>query len=383
MRKIRNGFYIIAVTSLLVFGCGKSDNRTESKPPEIGVAGDGNLTEILDYIRNESDVPAISAIMYKNGEIVEMAAVGTTKKGGSEAVSIKSKWHIGSITKSMTSTLAGVFVENGLIGWDSTIIEIFPEYSDVILDKYHDIQLDELLSHSSGIGYMEIFDRYDRKSSITDQRIELLKDALAIDFGLERGEMFYSNPGYTIAGAMLERVGEASWEELITEHLFLPLGMNDTGFLAPTDIGSPWGHSDDKNETPLDPNDITSDNPAVWGPSGLVHSTLEDMAKYIGLHLDKGETGSFLKPSTFDKLHKSVVKHDPEIKYALGWYVNTDKNFMFHTGSNGKWYSMLMIHPDRNYGMFIVTNIRGSKGQEASSIVAIDYMLKREEALDD
>ncbi len=382
MKRAGNGFYFLIVITLLLIGCNKSDSITKPTPPQTGVAGDGTLPEILDYVRTETGVVAISAILFKDGEIVEIAAAGTIKKGGSEAVSTASKWHIGSITKPMTSTLAGVLVESELINWDSTIIDIFPDYAAVVHEEYHDIRLEELLSHTSGIGEIDLDQWYESTEEITDQRLEAAGEALTSDFDLVQGEFYYSNTGFVIAAAMLERVGGASWEQLITERLFVPLEMVNTGFLAPTDASSPWGHSPD-NETPLDPNTIVSDNPAVLGPAGVVHTTLADIAKFINLHLDKGVSGTLLTPSTFNKLHTGVVDliYDGFF-YASGWNVSSDGSLMFHAGSNLRWLAELTINHEKNLGMFVAINMAGPKAGAALN-QATEYLINREEAMGD
>ncbi len=375
--KILNFLFIIV---LAISSCSNNDDIVVQEP-EIGIAGDGNLTEILEYVREANNIPAIAAMTFKDGVILEMAVAGTTKSGGSENVDTNAKWHLGSITKSMTSTLAGVMVENGLINWNSTIVDVFPEYSTVINAEYHDIKLEELLTHTSGIGEIDLDQWYESTDDMVVQRIEVAGEALTTDYSITRGEFSYSNTAYVTAAAMLEKVGGKSWEELLTENVFTPLGMNNSGFLAPTDSGSPWGHSPDGNATPLDPNELISDNPRVLGPAGTVHTTLTDMAKYINLHLDKGQTLNLLTPATFNKLHTGVVDMNYNgLLYALGWNVNSDASVMFHAGSNLRWLAELTLVQEKNVGIFVVMNMTGD-GASTALTKATDYLIQREDAL--
>ena len=149
---IMNKILASVLFALLLMSCSDSSTDPKLSKPDYGIAGDGNLTQILDYVVEETGIPATAALLFKDGQIVEMAASGKTQKGGTESVSTSSKWHIGSITKSMTSTLAGIFVERNLINWNTTIAQVFPEYTSIILQKYHSVTLQELLSDSTGMG---------------------------------------------------------------------------------------------------------------------------------------------------------------------------------------------------------------------------------------
>ena len=240
--------------------------------------------------------------------------------------------------------------------------------------------MQELLSHSSGIGEADLSAWFGSTTYIMEQRIEVAGEALSYDFGLTRGEFSYSNTGYIIAAVMLERIAWKSWEELIDEHLFTPLNMVNSGFLAPTDAGSPWGHDID-TETPSDPSSVYSDNPAVIGPAGVVHTTLEDIAQYINLHLDKGQSGLLLNSATFDKLHTGITDINQNgFLYSLGWNVSPDASVMYHSGSNTKWLAQLTINHTKKAGIFIAMNIAGPKADEALDLIG-EYLVNREEAL--
>jgi CubicO group peptidase (beta-lactamase class C family) len=66
-------------------------------------------------------------------------------------VGIEDRFHIGSDSKAFTSLLAGQFVEDGRLRWDSTLAEVFPELKDKMDAEFAKITLQELLSHSSGL----------------------------------------------------------------------------------------------------------------------------------------------------------------------------------------------------------------------------------------
>lgn len=314
-----------------------------------------SLAEVLERVRASHDLPAMAAFVMHAGEIVEVATVGTRSSKNDTPVGDDAQWHIGSNTKAMTATLAGVLVEEGLLEWDSTIGEILGEVAPDMDERHRDTTLTMLLSHRSGITpniswYTAPVDR-----------IECAAKILASGPAHERGEYVYSNAGYVVAGAMLEEVGGARWEDLLRAKILEPLGMDDTGFGAPTSPNSPWGHRDRLlGWSPMDPEKRGADNAPVLGPAGTVHTTLEDYARFVAAHLEgaQGKDG-IVTAETFATLHRPVDGGD----YALGW-INVLRDWaggsvLTHSGSNTMWYTTVWIAPERDMAFFAATNVGG------------------------
>ncbi|NQY89393.1 MAG: beta-lactamase family protein [Colwellia sp.] len=359
---------------LLLTGCGADDGKKISAPlpekPLTGVAGDGNLRHIVDYIRIDAGLPALAAALVHNGQIVEMAATGFRKINSNINVTIEDKWHLGSLTKSMTSTLAAMLVKQGVIHWNTTIAEVYPELSGVMNSKYENVQLEQLLSHTSGMrANLPTVNSYQTSPlDIEAQRQKMVEEALILNPEVESGEFLYSNLGYMVAGAMMERVTSTSWEALLESHLFTSLAMTNSGFGIPDvldNLSQPVGHLSQGSGW----NANNTDNPAVMGPAGVVHSSLEDMGNYIIAHL-MGARGNdvtgLLTAAEFSKLHTATGNSD----YALGWAISDST--ISHNGSNTKWLANIKIFPEKNTALFIVTNAADlQKEQNSKSYKAI------------
>lgn len=346
-----------------LIGCNDSSDPTRpSTPPkpETGFAGDGRLDLIVDYFREQNKLPALAAIMVKDGQIIEKSAMGKRSNASNIPVTVNDQWHVGSITKSMTSTVAALLVKNGFIQWDSTLEDVYPELVGTMRTEYQDVRLDELLSHTSGLplDIPDFVSYYTDTRELSAQRQDIVEKALALPSTTTRGVYQYSNLGYIVAGAMLERVTGSDWETLMQTYLFTPLSMTQAGFGAPDTQGTlaqPVGHvQDNGNWYPVDPavEDI-SDNPPALGPAGTVHVSLDDMAAYIGLHLKglRGETvDGFLTGQEFAKLYTPF----PNSTYALGWIVMD--NMIVHDGSNTMWLAVVVVNAEKNTAFFAVTN---------------------------
>jgi CubicO group peptidase (beta-lactamase class C family) len=182
----------------------------------------------------------------------------------------------------------------------------------------------------------------------------------------------YSNLGYVIAGAMAERVTNQSWEDLITQILFQPLGMSGVGFGGtgtPGQIDQPWPHGADG--TPMPTNGPTVDNPPVLGPAGTVHGTLADWAKY-GADQLLGARGqrALLQPDTYKKLHTPPFGGD----YALGW-ITVERPWgggkvLTHVGSNTMNYAVVWVAPPRDFAVLVCTNQGGDAAARACNEAA-------------
>jgi CubicO group peptidase (beta-lactamase class C family) len=353
--------YIFTCLAVILLSCGKDESFEISEP---GTLGDGLITLKIEEIRSSYDIPALGGFFIKNGLIIETGASGIRADGFDEKVTSSDKWHLGSITKAMTATMVARLVDKQELDWSVTIQEIFPDELQGIREEYHSIQLDELFSHTSGIhndvinvpSWNAIRNEQDTEENLRyTWSIEMLGKAPA---GI-RGNFYYSNAGYIIGAAMVEKITGRKWRELMRTELFDPLEMDNTGFMAPGTSGrrdQPWGHAVARSKiTALDPGDPYSDNPKALGPAGVVHSTFFDLAIYMQMHID-GDNGNseFLSNQAFSKLHSPFEGTD----YSLGWSsgIVDGIKILNHDGSNRYWYARIILNTSSNLGLVMVTN---------------------------
>jgi CubicO group peptidase (beta-lactamase class C family) len=333
------------------------------------VAGDGGLDNTIEAIRVRYDLPSVAALLLHEGQVVEVAAVGLRAAGSPARVTAADRWHLGSLTKAMTATLAAVLVERGVVSWGTTVGDAFPDLVGTIDPSYEDAALEELLSHTAGLP-LDVTrasswrSLRDDPAPITEQRRRWAAELLRTSPDAPRGAYLYTNAGYIVAGAMLEKITGEPWEVLIRREVFAPLGMYATGFGAPGTAGSidePRGHAgQDGGWLAVEPGP-DADMPAAIGPAGTVHSTLGDYARYMAAHLAGARGyGGLISAASFSKLHTPA----PGTEYALGWgIVERDwakGRVLMHHGSNGLWFATVWIAPERDLAMLAVTNAGGS-----------------------
>lgn len=340
------------------------------------------VSQMLENIREKHNLPALVAAVVVDGKIVMSNAVGFRKFGGPEKVTVDDEFHLGSVTKSMTATVAAMLVEQGKISWTTTIGEAFPELKSDIHPDYLGVTLEQLLSQRSGAPGTPPADLWRKawaaNGTAAEQRLAFIKGILARKPEAKPGTKFiYSNQGYTIAGVMLEKSTGKTWEDLLRSMLFEPLGMTTAGFGAPASlnkIDQPWGHAKKMfagcEPVPPGPG---ADNPLAISPAGAVHCSVGDLAKYAAFHMAGERGGSkLLKAESFKKLHTAVADNDD---YALGWMVLNrpwaNGRTLMHNGSNTMFYVVVWMAPEKNCAVIVASNIGVDQAFEGCDEVAV------------
>lgn len=331
-------------------------------------SADDRINEHLELIRQKHNLPSLAAAIVTSRGLTGIGAVGVRKAGTDIAVTTDDHWHLGSDTKAMTATLVGALVEQGKLGWDTTLEQTFPELAATLQPELRKVTILHLLSHRAGLPANINWGAPFLSGSLQEQRLAALKMAASMKLLYEPGTRFgYSNLGYVIAGAMIEKSANARWEDLITKLVFKPLGMESVGFGGtgtPGKLDQPWPHSADGK--PVSGNGPAVDNPAVLAPAGTVHSSLKDWAKFIADQL-RGARGerALLKPDTYKKLHTPPFGGE----YALGWGVAQRAwgggTVFTHAGSNTMNFAVVWVAPQRDFAVLVSTNQGGEAARKA------------------
>lgn len=342
------------------------------------------IDDQLDAIRKAHNVPALGGAIVTDKGIGVIGAVGIRKHGDATTVTENDKWHLGSNTKAITSTLLGILVDRGDVDWSHTIGDIFPEWASTIDPAFRDVTFKQLLANRSGLLETSENENSALWSSGTrpEQRKEHTRRIVhRAPQGIPNVTYQYHNSNFIIAGAMMEEITGRAWETLLQDELFDPLGMTSAGFLSPGGVDSkliddPWGHSD------MSGSRIASrgDNAPALGPAGTVHASMRDWAKFVRLHLNGSQGNLSLSPATLSELHTEAMT-DPvwPDRYGFGW-VHFDEfggPGLWHNGSNGLWYSHAQLYLDKGFGLIGVTNIGdGTNGNGRAAVDDVISLLK-------
>lgn len=322
-----------------------------------GTAGQAtpDLQNLIETAQTEIGLPALAGVVLRSGGIVDQGVSGVRRLSQPDLATLDDHWHIGSNTKAITATLCAMLVEDGKLAFDAKLSDLFPEVTEIDLELA-DVTLEMLLQHRSGIGaYTSRLSISAIPADVADDRQKFAEWLIQQPPTTAVGDFNYSNAGYGLVGAILERASGMTYEELLDSRLVQPLGMQSKAWLgwpASTQADQPWAHwsiSGPLQEHP--PTDASM--PLGLSTAGNFSYTLLDYARFVQLHL-RARRGDpqLLSQASFDKLH--TANGD----YAMGWVVASynGKPLMAHEGSLDGFDAHTVIWPDQDLAIVLVNN---------------------------
>ena len=239
-----------------------------------------NVNALVSDVRTTSGLPAMGGALVTRDGIVALGVAGNRRITGGSAVTAADRWHIGSNLKAITALLAAIAVDRNAISWTTTVAQAFPELAASIRAEYQTVTLEDLLSNRAGI-------RNDPPAAVYSgttaraQRESLAAWALGATPAVAKGTYHYSNPGFVIAGAMVDRALNGTYEDLVTSLIATPLGVGGIGWGPTTVAGGndqPVGHSRSGSTwLPCE----ACDNPPGLSAAGRAHMPLATWARII------------------------------------------------------------------------------------------------------
>lgn len=210
---------------------------------------------------------------------------------------IETAYNLASVGKLFTGTAIQQLEHAGMLHPDSTVAHYWPDYPN--RDVARKVTIDQLVKMTSGIGG-EIFGTPETAHAIRtipDYLRQFVDAPLDFEPGAKRA---YSNAGYVLLGALVERVSGEEYGAYLRKHIFEPAGMTRTGFfdadsLPPyAAIGYTTG-DEDHPEGPQHPN--TAGLPGRGSPAGGSYSTVGDLLRYVHAQRTGAIAGTSGKPA--------------------------------------------------------------------------------------
>ena len=350
------------VAMLILAGCGGGDDGLPSgmqmplEPPDREI----DLSQILTPVIDAGAAPGVVAAIIDEDGVRAIGAAGVRRQGSPEEITTDDLVHIASVTKAMTSTMLATLVEDGTFanGWNTTVAEVFPELAGSIHQDYHGVTVAQLVRMRGGLPRNPAgpagWSAYSDNPDIKERRYNILRDNLANVPAGAVGDRLYSNLSYVLAGAMAERLTGKSWETLMQERLFAPLGMTTAAYgpsATPGGVDQPSGHNPDGSGGWMP---VAFDEPATGAPAGSnLHMSIQDWAQFISLWFT-GKEPAILDRATLNELRRATGP------YAAGWNV-VQRHWaggteLSHGGRGSSWRAWVWIAPDRGLAYVAFAN---------------------------
>jgi CubicO group peptidase (beta-lactamase class C family) len=318
----------------------------------------------------ELQVPGVAAGVIVDGTVTFAKGYGFRELGKGATVTPDTIFAVGSMTKSFTAVTVAAMVDERKLNWDRPVREYLPwfrMYDPVATDL---ITPRDLLTHRSGLpGHNFI------RFSTPLAREELVRRLRYLEPSHTFREVYqYNNLMYVTAGFLAGEVAGKSWEDLVEQRIFAPLGMNNsTVRVADTQKRADFAKPHLNRNGTVQPTDFYDYQKFGVGPNGAVNSTVNDLLKYLQFHLDNGMANGrqLISTAQMQQLHRPVTVA-PDGSYALGWNVQYHRGHavLQHGGAITGFTSMMVLIPETKTGVVVLNNL----GSSLPTVVAWDLV---------
>jgi CubicO group peptidase (beta-lactamase class C family) len=338
----------------------------------------------LESTRRAWQVPGVAVAVVKGNDLVHTAASGLRDVDQKLPVTPDTLFAIGSSTKAFTTFVLGTLVDEGRLQWDEPVRKWMPEFR--LQDEAIAAALTprDLVTHRSGLPRHDLL-WYNAEVTRADlvRRLAFLPASKGL-----RTDFQYNNLMFLTAGYLAERITGKSWEDLVRQRVFAPLGMTRSNFAVgdsqqDADHALPY-RKDDGSVHRIPFRDITA-----VGPAGSINSSVREMAAWVSLHLARGKRDGrqLVQDATMNDLHEVRMPipggaDEPGqvmVGYALGWLVDVFHGHrrVHHNGAIDGFYASVGFLPDDGWGYVALTNLDGAPLADLVADDLCDRVLER------
>jgi CubicO group peptidase (beta-lactamase class C family) len=320
-------------------------------------------------------VAGAAIAVVKDGKVIHQSGYGVSSVDSKVPINGLTNFQIASNTKAFTTAALSILVDDGKLRWEDRVKEHIPEfkmYNEYVTDNFNII---DLVTHRSGLtlGAGDLM-------FIPDGSDFTVKDVLNAFQYFNTGSAFrtkydYDNLLYIVAGEIIARVSNMSYDSFIQKRIFDPLQMGNSS-VGSTKCKNNYAvpHSNASGTIKkIDMFDI-----GMISAAGGIYSNVSDMSKWMIMQLNKGKYGSGLKSTLFSarnsgemwKIHTVLPNYVSERYnthfngYGLGWLLNDMKGNLVatHTGGLPGMLSQVTLVTDLNLGIVVLTNTESGGG---------------------
>ncbi len=328
------------------------------------------ITDSLDiYIENamkDWQIPGMAVAIIKDGKVQKLTTYGVKDLISKEAVDENTLFMIGSNTKAFTGILMASLAEQGVLSLDDPIKKWLPHFK--LRDPWvaEHLTIADALSHRAGFetfqGDFMVFD-----SNLTPNQIiekySKLKPTHAF-----RTKWGYFNVGYMLAGEIVKVATGESWDKMVKDSIFTPLGMDNTLALS-SDIATAKNRTKAHTYNRGKIVEIPYGDIDLVAPAGSISSSIKDMSIWVKTLLNNGALGTatVINP---DAINTSISPFSIESEgghpfntsyfslYGLGWGIvdYEEHRVIAHTGGIHGYVTSVTTVPEEGIGIVILTN---------------------------
>jgi CubicO group peptidase (beta-lactamase class C family) len=340
--------------------------------------------EFMSAAMREFKVPGAAVAVVKDGKIILAKGYGYRDVARQLPMTGATIFPIASITKSFTVTALGTLVDQGRLDWDKPVREYLPGfrmYDPVMTEQ---LTTRDMVTHRSGLPRHDLI-----WYSSSLSREELVARLRYLEPNKPIREKFqYNNLMFVTAGYEGGRILGSNWEELVRKRVLEPVGMINTKFSSDearksTDYALPYR----KNRKTEVVSEIAFSRWGDVGPAGAMNSSIDDMSKYLLMHLSKGVIAGkqVLGRNNAEQMQspQMVLQGTPlfaemgETSYGMGLFIETYRGHKHvqHGGNLDGFSLKLSFLPNDGIGVVVLTNLDGTPLRDIVPYAVYDRLL--------
>ena len=310
-------------------------------------------------------IPGAALAIHRRGRLYETAS-GVLNVDSRVSATPDSVFQIGSITKIFTATLIMQLVDEGLLDLDVPVGEYLPGFRVADAGATRSVTPRQFLSHTSGIEGDLFVDTDSGEQSVA--RLQDMGTMLPSLF--PPGErLSYSNFGFAMLGRITEVLTGKSWDAVIRERLFEPLGMTHALTLPEETLRyrAAIGHIPDGRAPSghrISPTPWLSHGQKAAGSTPMMSAA--DLLKFAVMHIDRGRSATgerILSAGSVSQMQKPQFRLRGTFArslnaWGLGWMLMrwSGTRVIGHDGGTVGQYAFLRVLPEEDLAIALLTN---------------------------
>jgi len=368
------GLGILAFKFTSFVGTEKKEEFVEVKEPEPeynpAVEIENTLTQfdsILEQNIKESGSVGTAAVITYKGKIAFIKCFGVRKAGEKDPVDEHTIFRLASVSKTVTGVLAGILDDENIVHLDDKVVDYLPGFELKNKKNTGELKVRHLLSHTSGL-IPHAYDLMVEEKVPLDKIIDRLNE---VEITAPPGENYaYQNVVYSIYDPITEAKTHESFQELISEKVFGPFGMNDasTGFKAfKNNENKAYPHYNRGNNhyTPMRLNDRYYNT----APAAGVNASISDLGNFLATLTTRDSEvfspkarESVFTPQVNSPLSRTYFRswgRDVKSKrYSIGWRIVDYKGreVAYHGGYVSGYKAEIALCEQEDIGIAILSN---------------------------
>lgn len=364
---------------LVLFPLALVAQEKEPAPPQT-------LDDFQKAVHSElqkTHTPGAGVALVSKGELLWCGGFGDADIASKRPITCDTEFRVGSISKTFVALALLKLQEQGKINLETRLHDLAPEIPvNNPWESTHPVRVVNLLEHTAGFDDMEpaeVYNAHDPYDYPLLKVFQRFREPQNVRWSPDTRSS-YSNPGYGIAGYLIEKITGEPYDQYIRDNFLQPLGMTNADFRF-TDGNKALLASgyDGRSQTPVG-------YPYIYlRPAGDLKCSPDELAKLVQFFLRRGKSGDaqLLSPDSIARMETPkttlAAQHGLRLGYALANYTDVTGGVITHGHDGGidGFISTYRYMPEQNWGYVVLLNSAGS-GEALESInrLATEFLAK-------